>query len=573
MHKTTIETNRGWSMMAKKIVIIGGVAGGATAAARIRRLDESAEILLLERGNYVAYANCGLPYYVGRVIDNRNNLFIMTPQEFKELHNIEVRVNNEVVKIDRISKEVEILDNTSGNKYCEKYDYVVLSPGAEQVSLNIPGVDNNSIFVLRSFQDADFINEYINNYSPKKAVIVGAGYVGLEMAENFKRRGMSITIVEGASQILSPLDKDMSVLIQQHLHNLGIKLFLNNTVKSFKDFGSQGIDIELSNASPILADIVLLCFGVKPNTKLALESGLEVSKGIVVNEYLQTKDASIYAIGDAIEVKNIVTGDQDLIPLAGPANKQGRIAANNICGLNERYNGSQGTSILKIYNLTAAATGANETVLNNAGISFKKVIIHATGNATYYPGAKSISLKLLFSPEGKVLGGQAVGYQGVDKRIDIIASVIRMGGNINDLKKLELSYAPPFSSAKDPVNTLGFIASNIMRGDLLTIEASDLIGRIHGDMQIVDVRELSDDEPNVIHGSLNIPLKDLRTRISELNPEKPVVTYCQVGIRSYFASRILVQKGFKQVFNLNGGYFTYNALKTCEQMNACYSAN
>lgn len=548
--------------MALKTVIIGGVAGGASTAARLRRLDEKAEIIIIECGEYISYANCGLPYYIGGTIKVRDNLLVMSPQRFKEWFNIEVRVNNEALSIDRAKKEIIIMNQSTGEKYKESYDYLVLSPGAEPLRPPLPGIDSPGIFSLRTIPDTDRIYNYIQEYTPQKAVVVGAGYIGLEMAENLQHRGLEVTVVELAPQVLPPIDAEMAALVQQYLRSRGINLRLGDGVRQFHHDKNSGLKVELSGGEILEADLVLLSIGVKPETKLAREAGLEVERGIKVNDYMQTSDSSIYALGDAVEVTNLVTGKPAVIPLAGPANKQGRIVANNISGRRERYKGTQGTSVLKIFDMTVATTGANERVLKDAGIQYHIVIIHPNDFAGYYPGASPLSLKLLFSPEGKILGSQAVGFSGVEKRIDVIATALRSGNTVYDLQALELAYAPPYSSAKDPVNIAGYVATNILQGDYKTIEVTELI-----DMedpcafQILDVREPEENELGKIPGSKNIPLGKLRERLNELDPQKEVITYCSIGLRSYLAMRILTLNGFNRVRNLSGGYRLYQALQ------------
>lgn len=548
--------------MALKTVIIGGVAGGASTAARLRRLDEKVEIIIIEGGEYISYANCGLPYYIGGTIKVRDNLLVMSPQRFKEWFNIEVRVNNEALSIDRAKKEIIIMNQSTGVKYNESYDYLVLSPGAEPLRPPLPGIDSPGIFSLRTIPDTDRIYNYIQEYTPQKAVVVGAGYIGLEMAENLQHRGLEVTVVELAPQVLPPIDAEMAALVQQYLRSRGINLRLGDGVRQFHHDKNSGLKVELAGGELLEADLVLLSIGVKPETKLAREAGLEVERGIKVNDYMQTSDSSIYALGDAVEVTNLVTGKPAVIPLAGPANKQGRIVANNISGRRERYKGTQGTSVLKIFDMTVATTGANERVLKDAGIQYHIVIIHPNDFAGYYPGASPLSLKLLFSPEGKILGSQAVGFSGVEKRIDVIAAALRSGNTVYDLQALELAYAPPYSSAKDPVNIAGYVATNILQGDYKTIEVTELIDMEDpGPFQILDVREPEENELGKIPGSKNIPLGKLRERLNELDPQKEVITYCSIGLRSYLAMRILTLNGFNKVRNLSGGYRLYQALQ------------
>ncbi len=547
--------------MAQKVIIVGGVAGGASTAARLRRLGEDREIILLERGEYISYANCGLPYHIGGAIEERESLFVMTPEKFKAWMNVDVRTMNEALSIDRDKKEVEIFDRKSGEKYKESYDYLVLSPGAEPLRPPLPGIDSEGIFSLRTVPDTDRINNYINEREPKKVVVVGAGYIGLEMAENLHHRGIDVTVVELAPQVLPPIDADMAALVQQYLRALGMKLRLGNGVKQFHVVETGGLKVELAEGEMLEADMVILSIGVKPEIRLAAEAGLTVNRGIVVNDKMQTSDPAIYALGDAVEVKHLVTGKPAVIPLAGPANKQGRIVANNIAGREDSYKGTQGTSVLKIFEMTVATTGANERLLQAEGIEFESITIHPNAHAGYYPGATPISLKLLFSPEGRILGAQAVGYSGVEKRIDVLAAALRGGLTVQDLTELELAYAPPYSSAKDPVNMAGYVASNVLLGDYKTIRAEEIIAGPGANIQILDVREAEEYELGKIPGSLNIPLGQLRGQLEKLDRSKEIVTYCSVGLRSYLASKILQHNGFENVRNLNGGYRSYQALR------------
>ncbi|MEW5785779.1 MAG: DsrE/DsrF/DrsH-like family protein [Bacillota bacterium] len=547
--------------MAEKIVIIGGVAGGASTAARLRRLSETAEIVLLERGKYISYANCGLPYYVGQTIKERDRLFVMTPQKFQDWLNVDVRVRSEAVSIDRQERKVEVVDHRSGRHYAEPYDYLVLSPGAEPIRPPLPGIDHPAIFTMRSVGDTDRIHSFIQEHRPAAAVVVGGGFIGLEMAENLQARGLAVTVVELASQLLPPLDPEMAALVQQYLRARGVALRLGDGVKQFAEADQGGLMVELQSGARLQADLVLLSIGVNPELKLAREAGLELGKGIKVNERLQTSDPRIYALGDAIEVIDLVTGSPTVIPLAGPANKQGRIAANNILGRPESYHGTQGTAVLKLFDMTVALTGANERALQQAGMEYRSCIIHPASHAGYYPGSTPLALKVIFSPDGRILGAQAAGFGGVDKRIDVIAAALRGGHSVYDLQELELAYAPPYSSAKDPVNMAGFVAANILQGDVETVESAELAAADSAAIQILDVREPEEAEIGGIAGAVNIPLGRLRERIDELDPEREVIAYCNVGLRSYLALRILVQRGFKRVRNLNGGYRIFQAVQ------------
>ena len=548
--------------MGSKVVIIGGVAGGASTAARLRRLSEETEIVLLERGEYISYANCGLPYYIGGSIEERDNLLVMTPEKFRQWMNVDVRVKSEALSIDRDKKEVVTLNHSTGEQYRESYDYLVLSPGAEPLRPPLPGIDREGIFSLRTIPDTDRIYSYLRDKAPRKAVVVGAGYIGLEMAENLKHRGLDVTVVELAPQVLPPLDADMAALVQQYLRAVGLKLRLGDGVKEFHHQQPGMIKVELSSGEMLEAELVVLSIGVKPEINLAKEAGLDVERGVKVNSYMQTSDPAIYALGDAVEVTHLVTGKSAVIPLAGPANKQGRIVANNISGQQEEFKGTQGTSVLKIFDMTVSTTGANERLLQDAGMDYHTIIIHPNNHAGYYPGANPISLKLLFSPEGKIYGAQAAGFEGVEKRIDVLATALRSGKSVYDLQELELAYAPPYSSAKDPVNMAGFVAANKLKGDYSTAEAVELLNPEKRDsLQLLDVREAEENELGAIPGSINIPLGELRGRLGELDKEKEVVTYCSVGLRSYLALRILTLNGFKKVRNLNGGYRLFQALQ------------
>ena len=545
--------------MSYKVIIIGGVAGGASTAARLRRLNEKAEITIIERGDYISYANCGLPYYIGGAIEERDSLLIMTPQQFKERLNIEVRIKNEALKIDREKKELLIRDINNNSEYRETYDYLVLSPGAESLRPPIPGIDNPGIFSMRTIPDTDRIYNYIAENKPKNTVVVGAGYIGLEMAENFKLRGLNVTVVELAPHVLPPIDADIAALVQQYLREQGVILKLSDGVKEFHQ-SDRGNRVELNSGEILEAELVLLSIGVKPDIKLAKEAGLATNRGIKVNEFMQTSDPAIYAIGDAVEVKNLVTNKPAIIPLGGPANKQGRIAANNISGKKEIYRGTQGTSVLKIFDMTMAMTGANERLLTSENIDFQSIIIHAHDHATYYPDANPLTLKMLFNQNGKLLGAQAFGHSGVEKRIDVIATALRTGKTVYDLQELELAYAPPYSSAKDPVNIAGFVAGNVLDGIYKTFNAEDLINKNQSEqIQVLDVRNVEEHEEANIKGSMNIPLNNLRERLDELDRGKDIITYCSVGLRSYLATRILAQNGFTRVRNLNGGFRIYQA--------------
>ena len=548
--------------MGKKVVIIGGVAGGASTAARLRRLDESMEIVLLERGEHVSYANCGLPYYIGDVIKDRNRLFVMTQQKFQEWFNIDVRVHAEALSLDRIGQQVEIEDKLTGRRYFETYDYLVLSPGAEPLKPPLPGIDHTAIFTLRNVPETDKVYQFLHEQKPTTAVVVGGGFIGVEMAENLHARGIAVTLVEMAPQVLPFLDADMAAMVHKFLLEKGIKLQLGDGVAGFATGTGKALSVSLTSGINVEADFVILSIGVRPEVKLALAAGLEVGRGIKVNEYLQTSDPHIYALGDAIEVTEFVTGLKTSIPLAGPANKQGRIVANNIAGRPEAYLGTQGTAIIKIFELVAASTGVNERTLQKAQLPYQYCIIHPSSHAGYYPGSTPLTLKLIFSPSGEIYGAQAVGYAGIDKRIDVLASAIRLRKTVYDLQTLELTYAPPFSSAKDPVNMAGYVAGNILQGDVTIINADELRAKDINSFQLVDVREPEEYNQGYIPQAVNIPLGKLRQRLMELCSDKDVVVYCAVGLRSYLASRILSQRGFSHVKSLNGGYRLYQILNS-----------
>ncbi len=546
--------------MGLKVVVIGGVAGGASAAARLRRLDETSEIILIEKGEHISFANCGLPYYIGEVIKEKEKLLVQTPERMKERFNIDVRINSEVTRINTENKTVEVLDILRNKHYQETYDKLVLSPGAEPVRPNLPGINSKKIFTLRNIPDTYSIKEYVDNASPKNAIIVGAGFIGLEVAENLHMRGINVTVVELNDHVIGPLDSEMAAIVHQHLKSKGVALYLKNGVEAFED-SETAISVKLSSGVVLSSDLVIMGIGVKPETRLAVEAGLQIGKtgGIYVNEYLQTSNPDIYAVGDAIEVKDFISGNQALIPLAGPANKQGRIAANNINGNLEKFDGTQGTSIVKVFDLTVALSGNSERILERNGISYLKSITHTASHASYYPGAIPMTIKLLFSnADGKLLGAQIAGYDGVDKRMDVLSTAMRAGMTVSDLETLELSYAPPFSSAKDPVNIAGYTANNILKGDSVVFHW-DEVDRIDTSKDILlDVREPEEAQLGSIPGAMNIPLDKLRGRLEELPKDKTIYIFCQVGLRGYLAARVLMQRGYKSIKNLSGGYKLYN---------------
>lgn len=541
-------------------LIIGGVAGGATVAARLRRMDEKANIILFERGKYVSYANCGLPYYIGDTINNREKLFVQTAKGFTDRFRIDIRTEQEVTAIRPDKKEVEIKNLSTGETYTETYDKLVLSPGAEPLRPGIEGIGSKKIFTLRNVPDTDTIKNYVNTENPKRAIVVGGGFIGLEMAENLYDLGIQVDVVEMANQVMAPLDFSMAAIVHRQLTDKGVGLHLEDGVSRFEE-KDRGVTVHLRSGKQIATDMVLLSIGVRPETKLAKDAGLAIGErgGIAVNDYMQTSDADIYALGDAVEVRHLVTGQPALIPLAGPANKQGRIVADNIVfGNKKKYPGSIGTSIAKVFDLTVAAAGANAKLLQQNNIPYISSYTHGASHAGYYPGAVPLSIKILFAPEnGKLLGAQIVGFNGVDKRIEMLAQVIQRGGTVHDLAELEHAYAPPYSSAKDPVNMAGFVAENILNKKSRIIQWREL-AELPADTIRIDVRTHDEYKLGTIPGFINIPVDELREHLDELPKEKPIVVTCAVGLRGYLAYRILVQNGFKHVRNLSGGYKTWS---------------
>jgi NADPH-dependent 2,4-dienoyl-CoA reductase/sulfur reductase-like enzyme/peroxiredoxin family protein/rhodanese-related sulfurtransferase/TusA-related sulfurtransferase len=544
-----------------KTIIIGGVAGGATAAARLRRQDEGSEIILVERGEDISYANCGLPYYIGGVITERDRLFVQTPLSLFQRFRIDVRTRSEALRLDLKRQQVEIRDLRAARTYEESYDRLVLSPGAEPVKPPIPGINQDGIFTLRNVPDTDRIHEYIERNKPRRALIVGAGFIGLEMAENLHRRGIFVTIVEMAEQVMTPLDYEMAAEVHQHLRTKNVEFYLREAVASFGRVKGR-ITARLSSGRELPVDLVVLGIGVRPDSDLARHAGLKVGArgGIVVNEFLQTSDANVYALGDAIEFPNPIIGRPMNTYLAGPANKQGRIVADNIAqGNTRRYKGAIGTAIAKVFDLTVASTGLSEKALKAEGVPYLSSITHSASHAGYYPDAFPMSMKIVFSPDdGRLLGAQIVGYQGVDKRIDVMATILKEKGSIYDLEEVEHAYAPPYSSAKDPVNVAGFVAENILKGLVRTVQWSDLVETEQdGNAFLLDVREPEEYAIGRIETAVNIPLGTLRERLGELPRDRRFVVYCGVGLRAYIACRILIQNGFPDVYNLSGGYKTY----------------
>lgn len=546
--------------MTRKVIIVGGVAGGATAAARLRRISEDIKIILVERGEHISFANCGLPYYIGETIKDRSKLLVQTVKGMSERFNLDIRNLSEVMSINPEKKSVMIKNLQSGEVYEESYDKLLLSPGARPIVPPIPGLsENKSLFTLRNIPDTDKIKNHVDNNNPKRAVVVGGGFIGIEMAENLVDRGIEVTLIEMAHQIMAPIDFEMASILHAHLKEKGVQLILENVVQSFAEHGKKVI---LSDGTEIQTDMTILSIGVRPENELAKTAGLELGErgGIVVNDFLQTSNEDIYAVGDAVEVFDYISGTKAMIPLAGPANRQGRMAANNMMCKNEKYQGTLGTSIAKVFDLTVAATGSNEKTLKRLGLNYEVVHIHPSSHAGYYPGAAPIALKLIFDKEtGKIFGAQAVGADGVDKRIDVIATAIKGGLTVEDLTNLELSYAPPFSSAKDPVNMAGYVATNIMEGELEHIQWHEVDKIVSEGGLLIDVREPLEREFGFLEGSINISLNDLRNKLIDIPKDKTVYVSCQVGLRGYLASRILKNNGY-HVKNVNGGWKTYSSV-------------
>lgn len=540
--------------MKTKTIIIGGVAGGASAAARLRRLDEAAEIIILERGEYVSFANCGLPYYIGGAITDKSNLTLQTPESFRARFNIDVRVNSEAVKIDSEAKTVTVKELKSGESYEESYDNLLLSPGAEPIRPNIEGIDSDIVFTLRNIPDTLKIKQYIETAAPKSAVVAGGGYIGVEMAENLKEAGLDVSIAELADHLIAPLDFDMAADVHRYIKSKGIKLYLNNGVKAI-----DGHTVVLQNGN-IHADMVIMSVGVRPETVLAQACGIKTNQrgSIMVDRSMKTNISNIYAVGDAVEVEDFITKSPVFIPLAGPANKQGRIAADNIAGFSSEYGGTQGSAVLKLFDMTAATTGLNEKSARAEGIDYDKTYIYSGSHASYYPGASNMSVKALWDKKTlKILGAQIVGFDGVDKRMDVLAAAIRFGAKITDLTSLELCYAPPFGSAKDPINMLGFVAENIVTGKVKQFFWHDVENLPRdGSVTLLDVRTVTEVSCGKIEGFINIPLDSLRERIGEVPKGKPVYVHCHSGLRSYIACRILAGNGY-DCFNLAGGWRLY----------------
>ena len=545
-----------------KVVIVGGVAGGATAAARIRRLDEQAEIFVFERSGYISYANCGLPYYIGGVIENPQQLTLQTPESFFSRFRVHMKVHHEVTAIHPERKTVSVKNLESGEIFEESYDKLLLSPGAKPTQPRLPGVGIDKLFTLRTVEDTFRIKEYINNNHPKSAVLAGGGFISLELAENLRELGMDVTIVQRPKQLMNPFDSDMASFIHSEMRRHGIKLALGHTVEGFVE-KEDGVEVLLKEEPSLCADMVVLAIGVTPDTYLAGEAGLELGiKGsILVNDRMETSIPDIYAVGDAVQVKHYVTGQETLISLAGPANRQGRIAADNICGGDSRYPGSQGSYVIKVFDMTAASTGLNETNAKKAGLDVDKVILSPMSHAGYYPGGRLMTMKVVFEKETyRLLGSQIVGYEGVDKRIDVLATAIHTGMKATELKDLDLAYAPPYSSAKDPVNMAGFMVDNLSNGILKQFHLEDLASLPHdGSVTLLDTRTVGEYRRGHIDGFVNIPVDELRERLDEIETGKPVYVICQSGLRSYIACRILAGNGF-DCYNFSGGFRFYDAV-------------
>lgn len=554
--------------MNKRTLIIGGVAGGATTATRLRRRDENREIIVFERGEYISYANCGLPYYIGDTIKSRDALLLQTPEAMKDKYNIDVRIKNEVLEIDPDAKKVIVKDLKTDKTYEESYDDLVIATGSSPLKPQIPGIDHKNIFTLWNVNDMDNIKSYINENKISSAAVIGGGFIGLEMAENLNHANLEVTLIEMQNQVMAPLDLEMANLLHENIIANGVDLILNDGVKAFEDAGEK-IKIILTSGQEVIVDMVVLSIGVKPNSELAAKANLALNakKGIIVDEYLKTSADHIYAVGDVIEVDNFITKEKTMIPLAGPANKQARILADNLCGDQKKYHGSQGSAIAKIFDLNAASVGINEKQLK----AMKKVknkdyftaLINQKSHAGYYPGATNLTLKMIFDADGKIYGAQIVGQDGVDKRIDTLATTIRLKGTIYDLMELELSYAPPFSSAKDPVNMLGYVAENILSHKARFIEWDEVDALLEDkkdDFVILDVTEEMERMVFAIKDSYHIPLGKLRQRINELDKSKLIIPYCAIGVRSYNAARILMQNGFKRVAILSGGTSFYKSM-------------
>jgi len=547
--------------MGRTIVIVGGVAGGASCATRLRRLDETADIIMLERGEHISFANCGLPYFVGGEIKDRKKLLVTTPKRMSHRFNIDVRVRHEVLSIDREGKTVEVRDHEKGRTYRQDYDVLVLSPGAYPLRPRLPGMDSDRVFHLRTVPDAERIRRFVEDNDPRSALVVGGGAIGLEMTENLVHLGLEVTLVEMADQVMPWLDREMAEWIHQHLGLQGVNLLLNSPLERIDENSGNGMRAVVGGGREIDCDMVISAMGVKPESHLARAAGLEIGPhgGIVTNERLQTSDTSIYAIGDVVEAADRIIGGRKLMPLAGLANRQGRLAADHICGKDVHYPGVVGTGIVRVFDLVAAATGANEKALKDKGIAYEKSYTHPASHAGYYPGAVPMVMKLLFAPDGgRLLGGQIVGIDGVDKRIDVLSTALYAGLTVPDLAAIELSYAPQFGTGKDGVNLAGYVSSNILSGDTKVFHADEIDSRLRDGAQLLDVRSEGEFHRGHIEGALNIPIDELRGRLEEVPRDRPILVYCLTGIRSYLGTRILDQEGF-DASNLSGGYVVYCA--------------
>ena len=551
--------------MAKKIIIVGGVAGGASTAARLRRLDENSEIIIVEKGEYISFANCGLPYYIGETINERDKLIVQTVEEMSKKFNLDIRNLSEVIEIDKENKKVKIKSHRTNDLYEENYDVLVLSPGAKPLKPQIQGIDEcDNLFTLRNIPDTDKIKSYVDNKKPNNAAIIGGGFIGLEMAENLHNRGINVTLIEASDQVMAPLDMEMASIVHEHLIDKNVELILNDGVKSFKN---KGKSIVLNSGREINSDMIILSIGVKPETTIANNAGLKLNErgAIIVDKFMKSSDPNIYALGDAVEIMDFVNKRPTMVPLAWPANRQGRIVADNICGRKNEYKGTLGSSVAKVFDYTVATTGNNEKILKRLGISYKAVHIHPSSHAGYYPGAFPIAFKMLFDPEsGKILGGQGVGIGGVEKRIDVLATAIKGNLTIFDLQDIEPCYAPPYNSAKDPINMLGYYASNIVEGTIENIQWNEIDKLDKSKCVILDVREEFELVSGTIDNSINIPLGKLRERLNELPKDKKIYITCQVGLRGYLGCRILMQHGFKCA-NIDGGIKTYLYVKRAKE--------
>ncbi len=545
-----------------KIVIVGGVAGGASAAARLRRLDEKAEIVMLEQGDYISYANCGLPYYVGGEITEKEALTLQTPESFRARFTVDVRVKNRAESIDTAARTVTVRKLDTGETYTEEYDKLILSPGAEPLRPPLPGVEDERVFTLRSIPDTYRIRDYVTERGPKSAVVVGGGFIGLEMAENLMRAGLKVSVVEKADHLVAALDYDMACEVHRYARSKGLDLHLNTGVTGFTP-GEDGLTVGLDNGGCLSADLVLLSVGVRPETALAKAAGITLNArgAVVVNAHMQTSDPHIYAVGDAVEITNFVSGQPGYVPLAGPANKQGRIVADHICGLGSSYKGTQGSAILKLFDMTVAVTGLTEEGAKRAGLETEKTFTFSSSHASYYPGAKNLRIKAVYAPDtGKILGAQIVGFDGVDKRADVLATAIRAGMTAYDLTELELCYAPPYSSAKDPVNMLGYVVENLLTDQVKQFHWHDMPAVLADPSAfLLDVRTDGEYRAGNIPGATHIPMDSLRERLGELPRDKVLYVHCQSGLRSYLACRILAQEGWA-CYNLAGGYGFYETV-------------